>query len=292
MRKSGFTLIELLVVIAIIAILAAILFPVFAQAKLAAKAAASLSNIKQISLGTNMYSNDVDDVFPRAGQWGICDADALLPDTNCANPDANYATWALTIDPYVKNIDIYSSPLGANSVLGGEVKRRTGTRFMSYGFNYVYLNPAPFGGTTVVQTPTTYTAVQQPADTIMYTEHVSRGHQNMNGTWWNLGPGTSMWFGLAEIPDCATNTSFNCIGDWGNDGVYAMNVDSVAEGKLSGGNAFRKGNLGLIAWVDGHASWKPKAFMAGGTSWVDTAAGVSASSIRITDITKYLWDTN
>ncbi|MCA1946954.1 MAG: prepilin-type N-terminal cleavage/methylation domain-containing protein, partial [Armatimonadetes bacterium] len=33
----GFTLIELLVVIAIIAILAAILFPVFAQAKLAAQ---------------------------------------------------------------------------------------------------------------------------------------------------------------------------------------------------------------------------------------------------------------
>ena len=37
--SSGFTLIELLVVIAIIAILAAILFPVFAQAKAAAKTA-------------------------------------------------------------------------------------------------------------------------------------------------------------------------------------------------------------------------------------------------------------
>jgi len=36
-RNKGFTLIELLVVIAIIAILAAILFPVFAQAKGAAK---------------------------------------------------------------------------------------------------------------------------------------------------------------------------------------------------------------------------------------------------------------
>ena len=36
-KQSAFTLIELLVVIAIIAILAAILFPVFAQAKEAAK---------------------------------------------------------------------------------------------------------------------------------------------------------------------------------------------------------------------------------------------------------------
>jgi prepilin-type N-terminal cleavage/methylation domain-containing protein len=45
--KRAFTLIELLVVIAIIAILAAILFPVFAQAKEAAKRTQCLSNTKQ-----------------------------------------------------------------------------------------------------------------------------------------------------------------------------------------------------------------------------------------------------
>jgi prepilin-type N-terminal cleavage/methylation domain-containing protein/prepilin-type processing-associated H-X9-DG protein len=60
--RSGFTLIELLVVIAIIAILAAILFPVFAQAKAAAKKTAALSNAKEIVLGAIMYSNDYDDV--------------------------------------------------------------------------------------------------------------------------------------------------------------------------------------------------------------------------------------
>lgn len=47
--KKGFTLIELLVVIAIIAILAAILFPVFAQAKTAAKKTTALSTVKQRS---------------------------------------------------------------------------------------------------------------------------------------------------------------------------------------------------------------------------------------------------
>jgi prepilin-type N-terminal cleavage/methylation domain-containing protein len=61
--RKGFTLIELLVVIAIIAILAAILFPVFAQAKLAAKKTAVLSNCKQIGLAQLMYANDHDDMF-------------------------------------------------------------------------------------------------------------------------------------------------------------------------------------------------------------------------------------
>lgn len=65
MKRNAFTLIELLVVIAIIAILAAILFPVFAQAKEAAKKTQDLSNVKQIALGINMYAADYDDMFPR-----------------------------------------------------------------------------------------------------------------------------------------------------------------------------------------------------------------------------------
>ena len=62
--KKAFTLIELLVVIAIIAILAAILFPVFAQAKVAANKAVCLSNLKQIGTATLLYSNDADDMYP------------------------------------------------------------------------------------------------------------------------------------------------------------------------------------------------------------------------------------
>lgn len=87
--KKGFTLIELLVVIAIIAILAAILFPVFAQAKMAAKKTSDLSNVKQIGLGTLMYSADSDDVFPLASHtnssWGA------------------WTPWHFTVNPYVKS---------------------------------------------------------------------------------------------------------------------------------------------------------------------------------------------
>ncbi len=95
MQRRAFTLIELLVVIAIIAILAAILFPVFAQAKLAAKKTQALSNVKQLGLGITMYMGDSDDLFPLAFQG-----------TNWTGPDL----WEQRIQPYVKNIGIFASP--------------------------------------------------------------------------------------------------------------------------------------------------------------------------------------
>jgi len=100
--QKAFTLIELLVVIAIIAILAAILFPVFAQAKLAAKKTADLSNMKQLSLGIIMYSNESDDVYPNASFW--------------SGKSGTYPTqymWSssLCVLPYTKNTDILKSPV-------------------------------------------------------------------------------------------------------------------------------------------------------------------------------------
>ena len=90
MRKA-FTLIELLVVIAIIAILAAILFPVFAQAKTAAKVTATISGVKQIALGLHMYAADFDDVVVH--DYGT---DYLATDT-----------WVGDIYPYVKSKEIF-----------------------------------------------------------------------------------------------------------------------------------------------------------------------------------------
>ena len=71
MIRRAFTLIELLVVIAIIAILAAILFPVFAQAKEAAKKTSCLSNLKNIGLAMTLYQNDSDDGFPNTNVTGL-----------------------------------------------------------------------------------------------------------------------------------------------------------------------------------------------------------------------------
>jgi prepilin-type N-terminal cleavage/methylation domain-containing protein/prepilin-type processing-associated H-X9-DG protein len=107
-NKNGFTLIELLVVIAIIAILAAILFPVFAQAKAAAKGTACLSNMKQIGLGLQLYVNDTDDqMFYRSG-W----ANSRSGNTTVIGPGENknaFRWWNLLM-PYMKNEQIYRCP--------------------------------------------------------------------------------------------------------------------------------------------------------------------------------------
>ncbi len=101
-KSSAFTLIELLVVIAIIAILAAILFPVFAQAKAAAKSTATLSNLKQIGLGGLMYSNDYDDVV-HPHQFAIPTTD---PGNGGIWSPGGQAGWYQIVEPYLKNKDI------------------------------------------------------------------------------------------------------------------------------------------------------------------------------------------
>jgi len=95
-----------LVVIAIIAILAAILFPVFAQAKLAAKKTVALSNAKQIALGNLIYMNDYDDALVKSffgfPQEKTCDWTSI---------NGEFYNWRWAINPYLaKSSGLISDP--------------------------------------------------------------------------------------------------------------------------------------------------------------------------------------
>lgn len=102
MRKA-FTLIELLVVIAIIAILAAILFPVFAQAKTAAKKSSDLSNVKQMNTSLLIYVSDSNDTYPSAYFHR-----AFNPASG--GTAGGYEHWSGLVQPYAKSVDIFVSP--------------------------------------------------------------------------------------------------------------------------------------------------------------------------------------
>jgi prepilin-type N-terminal cleavage/methylation domain-containing protein/prepilin-type processing-associated H-X9-DG protein len=151
-RQRAFTLIELLVVIAIIAILAAILFPVFAQAKLAAKKTASLSNTKQISLSELIYTNDFDDTLAPGGVyydpgngdnlgWNDTPYDEWLAQgspgpvegtPNYPGPDIETNPF-YCIFPYIKSMGLLSSPAASQDPYYSTVAGAGNTNYVVNG---------------------------------------------------------------------------------------------------------------------------------------------------------------
>lgn len=199
-RTKAFTLIELLVVIAIIAILAAILFPVFAQAKDAAKGIQCLSNNKQIAAAGLLYLGDNDDVWFPASQYDVLPGfkpqqiwigydNANLGDTNNGGfygemtQPAKFKNRPGAIDPYLKNDAVKRCPNTSKSA-----QLALGLNFFSppYGSAYYNQNPNANGnewGPSVktlsvngfyYATGANNSEVQEPAYTLVSWEHFAR----------------------------------------------------------------------------------------------------------------------
>src|SRR5688500_5155461 len=121
MTRRAFTLIELLVVIAIIAILAAILFPVFAQAKEAAKKTGDISNFKQVGTAVQLYLGDWDDRYKMSNSgghpsgWGFGPPDTV-PGMAMAPYTKNTAIHVCPKDPYndERRVREHASDMGWN----------------------------------------------------------------------------------------------------------------------------------------------------------------------------------
>lgn len=163
-RKSrqGFTLIELLVVIAIIAILAAILFPVFSKARERARQSSCTSNLKQMTLAWQLYSQDYDG--------------HIMPayDYSKTTPGCDWIGWWGCHDPATDSIKTNSSWLypytrsqGLKSCPSFQPEKNNSWDDTGYGYNFQHFpgisEPEEFQ-------PVSESDIQEPARTVVFTD--------------------------------------------------------------------------------------------------------------------------
>jgi prepilin-type N-terminal cleavage/methylation domain-containing protein/prepilin-type processing-associated H-X9-DG protein len=216
LNRVRFTLIELLVVIAIIAILASMLLPALSNARETARRTFCLNNLKQVSLGILIYTDDHDDRLPLGMHL---DGNYFHPSTFVYQiPENNYVSLDLFNCPSDKTRRPSSegSPFDYVNIWGGE-----DINVSSYGYN------TKIGGRMIVQYfPSNNIAnmsvkqLSEPSDDIVVTE--------MEDTGFAPNPDNNQWI-LWEATDPNENRRFKVIGDphHGN-GVNYVFVDGHA----------------------------------------------------------------
>jgi len=292
--KRAFTLIELLVVIAIIAILAAILFPVFAQAKEAAKKTADLSNMKQHVLSAIMYSGDSDDMAPLWMYYGS--------DFNVST--SGDRSWGNLVFPYSKADDLSKTPNSPFSVQS----RKYNPNFPSpnsvpaalkttqeqynlgwltdYGYNYINFTGFGLSNGNLVFTPISLTTPASPANTLL----LITGDFNRDASGGIADGGQ-----LPIDEPCLYDSSFNGLwagnlyyyyGGWNPSQPNSWNVFGGAWPYYGGTNKTATGGArASVGYADGHAKTLTISQVADGCNVKDGSVGTAY------DLNRYIWDT-
>jgi prepilin-type N-terminal cleavage/methylation domain-containing protein/prepilin-type processing-associated H-X9-DG protein len=211
-HRRAFTLIELLVVIAIIAILAAILFPVFAQAKRAAKDTAALSNVKQTATAGYMYSSDNDD-------------NVILWE----QPAAPWIAWPILIQPYEKNTDMMWDPGKSKTVQVGAQPWDASPRVDWAWQTHMTINRYGFAS---YNTPHSQTAIESPAERVGWSwGEVQHSGNTLSQHWFDAQRAACP--SVANTPTSRNNDWYNQVAraaiKYHADGVIAAYADGHAK---------------------------------------------------------------
>jgi len=300
--KKAFTLIELLVVIAIIAILAAILFPVFAQAKLAAKKTSSLSNIKQIALAEKMYQIDFDDNFVL---FQVNYADSSCPAStggpHCSdNLAVHTPMWDELLWPYMKSLQMFVD-IGVgdpNGIYGSGTNAwfYNQNRFPEFGYNYMFLSPWWQCATSLSRSDS---AGVHPANTVMFTTSVAFMYDTGRGFMGVNAPGSSPITNPAPNA-CIFYDAFGSYPSGFDTSGWSRNNPVPYDHFTSQMRGFRPYGGANVAWVDGHSKFSSDDYLAAGTNYGvsnyasggTTINGVTNNAAPGQAPTNYLWTLN
>ena len=270
--NKAFTLIELLVVIAIIAILAAILFPVFAQAKVAAKKTSDLSNLKQMATASYMYFSDYDDTLflyrttTSNPQYNPFWTDVNVGSGACAGSSSSKKQfWDVLLSPYCKNYDMFKGPGVSNAWAiiepnGGTMAGPGGNPDCSYGGQNSYgVNRLVFNAN---QNAYNFGVIAEAANTLIITDTTyydlmpKMDDHNASNAWAPLGqfigdPGATQYF-VSNNSECDYYNYWVQLGSSACDGILPYG-NVAEETKVMAKIKLRNGGILNCAFADGHA---------------------------------------
>lgn len=237
----AFTLIELLVVIAIIAILAGLLLPALAQAKAKGKRTSCMSNLRQIAMFMQLYTDDNQDVFP--------------PHRNNRQAAGNTSSvptdwWGTTIINYAQNMsNLFQCPALVGKIPLQPPGQPAGlpwtwsftVDYVGYGYNGYFLGMWPYAAGSTTVGGVTFSLPQSFKRTLIVNPSFNLCIGDKNPTYGGAGaPGywsSSLW--------------------WPNSCMDPADTASIHEGI----DPFRHLGEGNMMFNDGHAESRKSQFI-------------------------------